>query len=317
MWLLSTDRAELHSFASPEQVPDGYAILSHVWDAKEQSFQDLQSIRKKCARNLTPKRRNPRNMVCLKIRKCCELAESHGYKWVWIDTCCIDKTSSAELSGAINSMFRYYSLARICYGYLRDVSHIPRCQAGHSVVRSVWFRRGWTLQELIAPRFLVFISKDWKALGSKADFAELVYDVTRIPSSLLQLEASYRDFSIAERMSWYGKRQTTRPEDEAYCLLGLFDIHMPPLYGERRNAFQRLQEEIMKQSADSTLFAWDGLHCNSEARSCLFAPSPSAFDGMTGSYTYRRFNAIRGQDKEACTVSLHPSTLHLYTRGQC
>ncbi|RPD73754.1 HET-domain-containing protein [Lentinus tigrinus ALCF2SS1-7] len=279
MWVLNTDRAELHFFASPEEVPGGYAALSHVWDEKELSFQDLQRIQLKCAKRFTKKGRNPRNFVSEKIRRCCELAASHGYKWVWIDTCCIDKTSSAELSEAINSMFRYYSLAGICYGYLRDVSELS------TIAESIWFRRGWTLQELVAPRSFLFLSRTWQALGSRADFSERLEERIGIPGAVLRLEVSYADFSIAQRMSWFGERQTTRLEDEAYCLLGLFDIHMPPLYGEGRNAFRRLQEEIMKQSADTTLFAWDAPWLEDHLRSCLLAPSPSAFKGRDIVYT--------------------------------
>ncbi|RPD54186.1 HET-domain-containing protein [Lentinus tigrinus ALCF2SS1-7] len=284
MWLLSTDRAELHFFADPEDVEDGYATLSHVWDKEEQSFQDVQKIRKKCARNLTAKGRNPRNFVCEKIRRCCELAESHGYKWVWIDTCCIDKTSSAELSEAINSMFRYYALSSICYAYMRDVTPIafpdgsPQTyyRARNHLGTSIWFGRGWTLQELVAPRFLLFLSESWTTLGTKADFADILEDDTGIPATVLRLEASYTEYSIAQRMSWYGKRETTRAEDEAYCLLGLFGVHIPPLYGEGRNAFRRLQEEIMKQSTDTTLFAWGGTDKWDE-NSCLFALTPAWF----------------------------------------
>ena len=275
MWLLSTDRAELHFFPDPEDVEDGYAALSHVWDKTEQSFQDVQRVQERCVKDGT----NPRDFMCEKIRRCCELAESHGYKWAWIDTCCIDKTSSAELSEAINSMFRYYSLARICYGYLRDVTCVPtrgRRFSSHErseFRHSIWFQRGWTLQELIAPRFFLFVSQSWQILGTKADLAGIMGLYIGIPEGVLRLEVSHTNFSIAQRMSWFGERKTTRVEDEAYCLLGLFDIHMPPLYGEGRNAFRRLQEEIMKQSADTTLFAWTG----DQTHSSLFAQSPSAF----------------------------------------
>ena len=210
------------------------------------------------------------------------LAESHGYKWVWIDTCCIDKTSSAELWEANNSMFRYYSLARVCYGYLRDVGHRPL--DAHSPLidtRSVWFTRGWTLQELIAPRFFLFVSRTWTVLGSKTDFARHIEFCLFIPAALLRLVTSHTGYSIAQRMSWFQSRRTTRVEDEAYCLLGLFDIHMPPLYGEGRNAFRRLQEEIMKQSQDTTLFAWTAPQYTIEGRDTnrwLLAPSPSVFN---------------------------------------
>ncbi|TFK82554.1 HET-domain-containing protein [Polyporus arcularius HHB13444] len=290
MWVLSTDRAELHFFASPEDIPDEYAILSHTWNNKpedgppEQSFQDVRRIQKKCAR----KGRNPRDFMSQKIRRCCELAEKHGYKWVWIDTCCIDKMSSAELSEAINSMFRYYALATICYGYLRDVDTVvfsrqefekdldSQAEQYEELLESNWFRRGWTLQELIAPRFFVFLSLSWEIIGTKADLAELLQTHFDIPAAVLRLKVSYKEFSIAQRMSWFGLRQTTRPEDQAYCLLGLFEIHMPPLYGEGRNAFRRLQEEIMKQSADTTLFAWTG-DLTDSPKECLFASSPADF----------------------------------------
>lgn len=278
MWVLSTNRAELHYFSSPEDIKDGYAALSHVWDREEQSFQDVRRIQERCAADRT----NPRDSVCQKIRKCCELAERHGYTWVWIDTCCIDKTSSAELSEAVNSMFRYYASARICYGYLRDVPFFSRRlrKTPQAFGNSIWFQRGWTLQELIAPPFVVFLSRSWEPLGTKADFAESIEAVTHIPATVLRLQVSHREFSIAERMSWFGRRRTTRLEDEAYCLLGLFDVYMPPLYGEGGNAFRRLQEMIMKQSTDTTLFAWQGYHAmvpDRDERACLLAPSPSAF----------------------------------------
>ncbi len=300
MWLLSTARAELHSFASPEEVPDGYAVLSHVWDGEEQSFQDVQRIHRKCAK----KGKNPRDFVCEKTRRCCELAESHGYKWVWIDICCIDKTSSAELSEAINSMFRYYALADICYGYLRDVPFLADVRGADAAcfVGAKWFRRGWTLQELIAPKFFLFISQSWQVLGTKADFAELIEDWSHIPAAVLRFEVSHTEYSIAQRMSWFGAgRETTRLEDEAYCLLGLFDIHMPPLYGEGRNAFRRLQEEIMKQSGDTTLFAWEDSRLNDEMQSCLFAPSPSAF--RLGNIMYTPPKRAQGEDHSAHKVS--------------
>ena len=255
MWLLSTDRAELHFFVSPEVVEEGYAILSHVWDASEQTWQDLREIQKRCSTT----GENPRELACDKIKRCCELAERQGFKWVWIDTCCIDKTSSAELSEAINSMFRYYSLSEICYAFLKDV-HAEGAFKGYPesppFQRSRWHTRGWTLQELIAPQTVIFLSSDWCPLGSKVDLAASLELATGIPAGLLRLERDITDFSIAQRMSWAAMRETTRVEDEAYSLLGIFDIVMPTLYGEGRKAFRRLQEEIMRQSVDPTLFGW-------------------------------------------------------------
>ncbi|RDX43427.1 HET-domain-containing protein [Lentinus brumalis] len=263
MWLLSSSRAELQYFVSPDAVEGGYAILSHVWGQEEQTFQDLQHLRAKCAQ----KGQNPRDLACEKIKRSCELAERHGHRWVWIDTCCIDKTSSAELSEAINSMFRYYALSRVCYAFLNDVDadkafhpslgHQPGWGQFHA---SRWHCRGWTLQELVAPRLVLFLSKEWETMGTKVDLAPEIEKAAHIPVSLLTLQRSLDDFTIGERMSWAVERRTTRLEDEAYCLLGIFDINMPTLYGEGSKAFQRLQEEIMKKSADTTLFAW-GSEC--------------------------------------------------------
>ncbi|KAI0702352.1 heterokaryon incompatibility protein-domain-containing protein [Cerioporus squamosus] len=290
MWLLSTGRAELRFFVSPEDVPEpGYAALSHVWDAEEQSFQDLQALRAEC----DVSGHNPRDLVSEKIRRCCELAQRQGYAWLWADTCCIDKSSSADLSEAINSMFRYYSLADVCYVYLRDV---PTEDAfvgdftGSSPFRdSRWHRRGWTLQELLAPSVVFFLSASWECLGSKADLAEQLEEATGIPQSVLRLQTKLGDISVAQRMSWAAFRQTTRPEDEAYCLLGIFDVNMPTLYGEGRRAFQRLQEEIMKRSTDTTLFAWgrrfdfDQLQqTNEPVPSGLFSSSPFRFRACAG-----------------------------------
>ncbi|TBU29678.1 heterokaryon incompatibility protein-domain-containing protein [Dichomitus squalens] len=253
MWLLSTGRAKLHEFVSPESVPGGYAILSHVWDKEEQSFQELRRLARECAVTGA----NPRDLASPKIRRCCQLAERHGYQWLWADTCCIDKTSSAELSEAINSMFRYYSLADVCYAYLRDV---PRDDFLHNVDsafrRSKWHSRGWTLQELLAPKFLIFLSQEWVPLGSKADLAPLVEEITGIPCAVLTFGMSMEQISVARRMSWAAVRETTRPEDEAYCLMGIFGISMSTLYGEGRRAFGRLQEEIMKHTPDTSLFGW-------------------------------------------------------------
>ena len=117
MWLLSTARAELHFFSAPETVIGGYAILSHTWCSHEQSFQETQALREQCKATGA----NPRELSFTKIRECCVLAESRGYQWLWVDTCCIDKMSSTELSEAINSMFRWYSCAEVCFAYLEDV----------------------------------------------------------------------------------------------------------------------------------------------------------------------------------------------------
>ena len=267
MWLLSTNRAELHNFHSPEDVPGGYAILSHVWDVREQTFQEIQQLRVACATSTIDlasgskygpaMSSNPRDHVSSKIRQCCAIAESYGHNWVWNDTCCIDKSSSSELSEAINSMFRYYAIAEVCFAYLADVPPTTeQPETSHEFRNSRWFRRGWTLQELIAPSFLVFLSQDWTYLGAKHDLAPLLESITQIPVAVLRSEEELSRFSIAQRMSWAKGRETTRVEDRAYSLLGIFQINMTTLYGEGQRAFIRLQEKILKTSTDTSIFAW-------------------------------------------------------------
>ena len=200
---------------------------------------------------------NARDCVSGKVRNFLITAEEHGFDWAWADTCCIDKTSSAELTEAINSMFLYYTHSDVCYVYLRDVI------AGQSdmhvaFMQSQWHERGWTLQELLAPKHVIFMDRYWKRLGTKYELAEIMDEYTegRPPASVLRFEVDLSEMSIAARMSWASRRKTTRVEDQAYCLFGLFGINMPPLYGEGTNAFYRLQEEIMKTSPDTSLFAW-------------------------------------------------------------
>ena len=254
MWLLSTDRAELHFFSDPSSIPVGYAILSHTWNEDgELSFQDIRAIIKRSKLF----RRNPRNHVSPKIRNCCMQAQRDGYAWVWIDTCCIDKTSSTELSEAINSMFTWYVHAEVCYALLEDVASGDVVYSDNSDFRKArWHTRGWTLQELLAPSIVVFMSRDWTQLGTKSSLANLLESITGIHRAYLTRQQNFRTTAIATRMKWASRRRTTRVEDEAYCLLGLFGINMPTIYGEGARAFQRLQEEIVRRSFDTTLFAW-------------------------------------------------------------
>ncbi|KAI0703373.1 heterokaryon incompatibility protein-domain-containing protein, partial [Cerioporus squamosus] len=244
--------------ADPSQVR--YAILSHVWRESEQSFQDIQQLRTQYGSE-----GNPRDHTLVKIRRCCVYAEEHGSKWVWVDTCCIDKSSSAELSEAINSMYIWYTRAAVCYVFLDDVGDDEdphsSCYArpiptDTAFSRSKWFTRGWTLQELIAPASLMFLSRDWRTLGTKYDLADLLEAITGIDAPVLRHETQLASISIARRMSWAARRQTTRAEDCAYSLMGLFGIHMPTIYGEGTKAFIRLQQEIIRHSPDHSIFAW-------------------------------------------------------------
>ncbi|RYP47961.1 hypothetical protein DL768_006058 [Monosporascus sp. mg162] len=244
-----------------------YAILSHTWGEMEVSFADhvgQQSWSKKGYE---------------KIRGCCMLAESEGFQYAWMDTCCIDKSSSAELSEAINSMFKWYEGAAVCYAYLSDVDSSEDPTAGESSFsRSRWFMRGWTLQELLAPGELVFLGSNWMEIGTKKSLCATVSRITGISQKVLS-EGSWATYSVAQKMSWASGRHTTRLEDEAYCLMGLFNVNMPLLYGEGRKAFYRLQQEIFKQSDDQSIFAWSYPkdRYSHLQMSGLMAPSPEYF----------------------------------------
>lgn len=249
-----------------DNLPD-YAILSHRWQDGEVSLQDMQ--------NDTASKK----AGYWKIKTCCEQAVKDGLTHVWVDTCCIDKASSAELTEAINSMYRWYQNAKFCYAYLFDVTD-KEILTESSFGRSSWWSRGWTLQELLAPSVVTFFNCRWESLGTKTLLRETISEITGIDLVMLA-HGEPEQFSVAKRMSWASKRKTTRVEDTAYCLLGLFNVNMPMLYGEGKRAFIRLQEEIMKHSDDHSIFAWsnirNGPSTTRVTRSGLLATSPSAF----------------------------------------
>ncbi|KAI1337570.1 HET-domain-containing protein [Xylariaceae sp. FL0016] len=226
MRLLNTTTLKLRE-PSSEKVP--YAILSHCWEDEEVLFQDIQGPDPSAKKGFK------------KLANCCARAKSRGYEWVWIDTCCIDKTSSSELSEAINSMYRWYAESDICYAFLSDFSS------------SRWFTRGWTLQELLAPRKVEFYNSHWQFVGTKASLVEQLVFITRIDEQSLLGCGSILDVPVARKLSWAASRETTRVEDIAYCLMGLFGVNMPLLYGEGKKAFMRLQGEIIQQTNDHTI----------------------------------------------------------------
>lgn len=240
MWLLDTSSLALSAFL--DKTPH-YVILSHTWGSEEVSFQDIQGSHDRISHRSGYR----------KIKDCCAKASETGFRYVWIDTCCIDKTNSTDLSEAINSMFRWYKNSTTCYAYLEDI--VPD---GPRFVGSRWFTRGWTLQELIAPTDVQFFDRNWNEIGSRETLRESIEKVTGIPELVL-LNGSLREHCVAEIMSWAGGRHTTRIEDRAYSLLGLFGVNMPLIYGEGENAFLRLQLEIIKITTDHSILAWKAL----------------------------------------------------------
>ena len=237
MWLLDTATLKLGHFIT--DIPD-YVILSHTWGDGEVGFDDIAQPYAK-------------QMVGYsKISRCCTLAAEAGFEWAWVDTCCIDKRSSAELSEAINSMYRWYWNAAICYAYISDCS-----TRDDKLTSSRWFTRGWTLQELLAPDVVEFYASDWKFLGTKTSLIDQIVIATKIDKRYLLNRPAIDGATIATKFSWASARETTRKEDMAYCLLGLVQVNMPMLYGEGPGAFYRLQLEIIKQTTDHTIFAWN------------------------------------------------------------
>jgi hypothetical protein len=234
----------LHEFIGDAIPP--YAILSHTWesDSQEVSLQELKNGVDKSKSGYK------------KIRFCGQQAAVDNLQYFWIDTCCIDKSSSAELSEAINSMFRWYSGAAKCYVYLSDVlldsNDKDGCLSQEEwkplFWKSRWFTRGWTLQELIAPSSVEFFSVEGNHLGDKHSLVSQVHEITGIAIAVLSGATHISQFSVDERLRWAKNRETKIQEDKAYCLLGIFGIHMPLIYGEGKdNAFIRLQEEINKR----------------------------------------------------------------------
>ena len=215
-------------------------------------------------------------------------------------------------------MFEWYSKADVCIVYLNDVDSVDVMNHEHTTHRgkkhrssmtgremfkkSVWFTRGWTLQELIAPRTLLFVTKDWEVIGTRLSLAELISSITGIDSEFLFVPGVFSRASVGQRLAWAAKRQTTCIEDRAYSLMGLFGINMAVIYGEGDNAFRRLQEEILKTSPDQTHFAWgpfvsDQLNVGIDDEAGmkeqrwspgLLAQNLSAFDSEDHRYSYTK-----------------------------
>ncbi|KAM7215943.1 Heterokaryon incompatibility protein (HET) domain containing protein [Rhypophila decipiens] len=293
MRLIRTDNLTLEEFSGDYSGP--YAILSHTWEEGEISYQEMQAASPASRWQGAAIKKKPGYQ---KICNFARVAAADGFEYMWVDTCCIDKSSSAELSESINSMFRWYRKATRCYVYLADVPPGPlkdlhdaldnrvltpharalpdmlvsvgneimerdKCRnlafsdhaIAHPFYQSRWYTRGWTLQELIAPKDLVFYYSDWSPAFKKANELKLLSKITGIPRSVLET-GDCSSISVADKMRWAANRTTTRTEDMAYCLLGIFDVNMPLLYGEAEKAFLRLQEEICRTSDDQTIFAW-------------------------------------------------------------
>jgi hypothetical protein len=236
MRLLRIHGDELSLVESADKDVPQYAILSHTWgpDSDELTFKDLTE-------GTGQDKAGYRKLVF-----CAKQAARDGLGFFWVDTCCIDKSSSSEISEAVNSMFQWYRRAVKCYAYLSDVSTTNPSQNDKAIRKSRWFTRGWTLQELIAPKTVEFFSVEGHRLGDKYSLQQTLHEITGIAIDALK-GSPLSQFNTDERMSWAERRETKREEDIAYSLLGIFDIHMPLIYGEgRENALKRLRRKIEK-----------------------------------------------------------------------
>ncbi|KAI4645433.1 uncharacterized protein J4E78_009343 [Alternaria triticimaculans] len=245
-----------------EEIPP-YAILSHTWGDEEVVFDDVKSSG---VQDIATDKKGGWD----KIRFCARQAKLHGLEHFWVDTCCIDKANNTELTEAINSMFRWYQNANKCYVYLPDVEGKSSMEEGRpssawkaAFRASRWFTRGWTLQELIAPRSVEFFSRDGTRLGDKESLEQTIHEVTKLPLEALSGREMSK-FGFDERFSWAQDRQTTREEDGAYCLLGILGCSLPPIYGEgKEKAMKRLKKEVQGEERLIKIRSW------------LSAPDPS------------------------------------------
>ncbi|KAG6337002.1 hypothetical protein ID866_2103 [Astraeus odoratus] len=263
MHLLNARTHRLEHFYDPPP----YAILSHLWRAGDaHRFHEIG----------TPGVRDRPGYR--KVDMCCTLALLDGLEYVWMDTCCADANSSPAFSEALNSSYTWFANAAVCYVYLDDVDGEEDPEREGSTFRGCqWFKRAWTLQELLAPENMIFFSADWSMIGTKASLAATISSATSIHIDALLYPKRIPLFSIATRMSWVKERRTSKSEDRVYALMGLFGVHLPILYGGgETRAFAKLQQEIMKVSGDQSILAWQPVSSPLHTSS-LLADSPDCF----------------------------------------
>ncbi|KAF5590989.1 beta transducin [Fusarium pseudocircinatum] len=295
MRLLQTKSHELFE-ASDIPVPfPSYAILSHTWISSkdEITYQDMKTRTGDIKNNVY------KQMGWSKLKNYCDRASEDGWEWAWMDTCCIDKTNPADTQEAINAMFRWYQRAGVCYAYLDDVdfakaSQMPfpgdtdiarivnssRVALRDEFIGAKWFTRGWTLQELLAPHYLMFVDKEWRHMGTRETWALEIEKASNIEARHLNAfkPTDFTSCSIAMRFSWASGRETTVEEDESYSLLGLFGISLPLIYGEGgRQAFNRLQRQLIHVYPDDSVFAWKGSEPDPKPRWGILARSVKDF----------------------------------------
>ncbi|KAG1756008.1 hypothetical protein EDB19DRAFT_446368 [Suillus lakei] len=277
----SVPRAHSEDYKPSELVK--YAILSHRWlNSGEPTYKEMKERKagnsgyEKLKEKLKEKKAGYE-----KLDNFCDKAKKCKVEFAWSDTCCIDRSSSAELDESIRSMFRWYRHSAICIVHLAESNNIK------DILRDEWTRRGWTLQELLAPLCIKFFKKDWTPMTHDPNDKRKKRDTelmkTLVRATAIPVDNIYREFTpssskVDERMAWAAKRKTTKGEDMAYCLMGIFNVSLQIAYGEGKDrAFCRLIEAIM-QAGDPSVLNWKGIAAKHHT-SAVIPQSPSNFLG--------------------------------------
>ncbi|KAF5348035.1 hypothetical protein D9758_010057 [Tetrapyrgos nigripes] len=229
----------LHRIEEGDAIPP-YAILSHRWgkQADEVGYQELFNKR--------PTTETLQKTGYQKIIAACKQALVHGLQYLWVDTCCINQHDKDDVHRNIKSMFAYYQHSRICFAYLVDVD-------GEDFRDSVWFTRGWTLQELLAPLDVIFFNCNWESIGRRNDRSQEISFITGIPEDVIKGETHIHEVDVEEKMFWSAHRETSRPPDQAYCLFGILEVSVEPNYDEdAETAFSRLCEAWFRKFSEES-----------------------------------------------------------------
>ncbi|KAF8417602.1 hypothetical protein L210DRAFT_3580675, partial [Boletus edulis BED1] len=282
-----------------------YVTLSHVWQGKEPSFQDVNQ-----ASSVWELDSSPLND---KLRKFCEVVRSDGYRWAWSDTCCIDKTISSVLNQSLTMMYKWYEASAATFILLEDVESPS---ALGDLTDSIWMLRAWTAQELLAARVIRFYNRDWKPyLGdirsNHKDSPEIIQELADAIGIARKTIIAFNpdDLSVREKLRLASKRNATVDEDIAYSLIGIFKSDIQPRYGEGDAALGHLLEEIVSSSGEVTVLAWTGK--SSSYNSCLpvslkvYSQPPGSVLPITDTEINERVTTLRNSLSQADAILIH------------
>lgn len=286
-----------------------WVIFSHRWGEAEPVYEEVKENK------LSDKPGHK------KLRNFCEVAHGeHHAEFVWSDTCCINKKDSTEYARSIRSMYRWYANAPLCVAYLVGTINISDLE------RDVWFTRGWTLQELLAPKKLKFYNKNWHPLtniGNDKESPEIAAQIERAttisPDDLRHFSPADRltqKYEISKRMRWAALRETTVAEDRAYSLMGIFSVslYIDPGEGQER-ALWRLMEQILQFSNSPEVLNWAGNPARETSLSSSAFPSRVAcFSGSNDAGTIHRYDEELSMTPRGLRVDLLVLTAKLLSQ---